>query len=132
MKSRVIFHSNGTCTYELDGKEVTEKAYKKAHRVMFEPGHVPSCAGNTTTCWPMYSEAMAVHPEQIPEAMERNKKHGVYVEYAKDGRAKLMDRGQRKALMRIEGYHDNNGGFGDDTGVSTTTKPPMKTIKEGL
>ena len=65
--------------------------------------------------WPMKSDALAVHPDQIPEAMERNKKHGIEgVSYLKDGRAVLDSRKARQRLMALEGVHDNNGGYGDD------------------
>jgi hypothetical protein len=58
---------------------------------------------------------MAVHPEQINEVMERNKRHGIAgVSYAPDGTAILADRGARRDLMALEGYHDRNGGYGDD------------------
>lgn len=39
--------------YEIDGKVVTFAEYQEAMPVRFRAGHVPSCAGNTTTCWPM-------------------------------------------------------------------------------
>ena len=74
----------------------------------------------------MKSDALAVHPDQIPEVMARNKKHGVHVEYdPKDGRAILKDRGQRRDLMRIEGFHDNNGGYGDDHHIPRNPLPPV-------
>lgn len=70
-------------------------------------------AAHTSKCWPMLSEAMAVHPDQIEEARARNRRHGVNVDYTKDGRAILNDRGQRRDLMKLEGFHDKHGGYGD-------------------
>lgn len=71
---------------------------------------------NTPTCWPMKSDALACHPEQIPAMLERNKKHGVTgVTYDPvDGRAVFADRGARRMLMALEGVHDKRGGYGDD------------------
>lgn len=67
----------------------------------------------TTTCWPMVSEALAVHPSQVATANARNKRHGVNVVYDKNGAAHIPDRGERKRLLKLEGFHDNNGGYGD-------------------
>jgi hypothetical protein len=83
---------------------------------MFAEGRPPGLAGNTSSAWPQKSDAMACHPSQIPAMLERNKRHGVTgVGYdPEDGRAILSDRAARRDLMALEGYHDNNGGFGDD------------------
>lgn len=81
--------------------------------------------GHTSGCWPMKSDAMAVHPDDIPAALERNKRHGVAgVTYdPKDGRAILADRGARRDLMKLEGVHDKNGGYGDDHAGSSPLPP---------
>lgn len=115
MKSRIIYLANGKNRYLIDDVEVTRAEFDK---------HFPSKiedllkAGTTlpshsTTCWPMRSEALAVHPKQIAEATERNRRHGSSVTYDKDGTAILPDRGERKRIMRIEGLHDRQGGYGD-------------------
>lgn len=99
--------------YYLDGREVTKAEFKKA----FPDRKVCDAGGDFITAWkrPIQSDAMAVHPDQIDEAMARNRKHGVFVEYnPEDGRPILRDRGQRRDLMRIEGFHDKHGGYGDD------------------
>lgn len=70
--------------------------------------------GHCTGCWPMKSQALAVHPEQIAEAHERNRKAGITgVEYLKDGTAVIADRGARKNLMKLEGVVDKEAGYGD-------------------
>lgn len=73
-------------------------------------------ASQTSTCWPMLSDAMAVHPDQIPAAMKRNKAHGLgNIEYEPStGRPILKDRGMRRDLMKLECVHDKHGGYGDD------------------
>jgi hypothetical protein len=72
-------------------------------------GHLPAnwTAGATR------SEAAAVHPDQVPEAMARDKKHGVPTEYDRAGRPIFTDRGHRKKYLRSYGYHDKRGGYGD-------------------
>lgn len=63
---------------------------------------------------PIESDALAVHPKQIKTVMERNARHGLHINYdPTDGRPLLQDRDQRRRLMKIEGCHDNNGGYGD-------------------
>ncbi len=98
--------------FYLNGKEVTKEAFDEA--IPTRPIGVP-LNGHSPACWPMLSDALAVHPKQIPAVMERNKQHGLHVEYnPTDGRPVLMDRGMRRDLMKLEAIHDNNGGYGDD------------------
>lgn len=84
---------------------------------MFAEQRPPGGAAPATwgTAAPLHSESLAVHPSQIKEAMERNKKHGLgHVKYDKQGRPILTDRGMKRDLMRLEGVHDKDGGYGDD------------------
>ena len=69
--------------------------------------------GQLPTTWPMTSEAAAVSADQVPAAMERDKKAGVPTQYDKTGRPVFTDRGHRKAYLRSHGYRDNSGGYGD-------------------
>jgi hypothetical protein len=128
MRSRVIYHNNGTQTFEVEGREVSEDEYRARTgsnlQSLFTGG--PPMIGNTPSCWPMESEALAIHPSQIKEATERNKRNGITgVSYAPDGTAILADRGARRDLMRLEGLHDRNGGYGDDHATSSP-QDPMK------
>jgi len=59
------------------------------------------------------SDALAVHPDQIPEARAYDKAHGVPTEYKADGRPIFTGRGHRKAYCKAHGVHDNDGGYGD-------------------
>jgi hypothetical protein len=120
MKLTMTVSNTGRKHFFIDGEEVTEQAYYAASPDRFDEllaaaqapgGHLPSC-------WPMKSDALAVHPKQIRAAMARNARYGVNVEYARDGRPILQDRGQRRELMKLEGVHDNEGGYGDDHGPS--------------
>lgn len=67
---------------------------------MFESGRTPG--GTVTQGWPIYSDALGVHPDQVAEATERNKRHGISVSYTPDGRAVLPDPANRRKLMRLE------------------------------
>ncbi len=103
--------------YFQNGKRSTKKKFKAS--CCAKVGGVPMLAGNTPVCWPMKSDALAVHPSQIPEVMERNRKHGLYIEYdPKDGRPILPDQGAKRELLKISKVHDNNGGYGTDHHIS--------------
>lgn len=85
--------------------------FKPCRCLDLEAGYMgQSC---TTTCWPLLSEAMAVHPKQVKEAQARAKRHGINVVYQKDGRVLIPDRAERKRLLKLEGFHDKQGGYGD-------------------
>ena len=113
MRLKVTYHRNGTVSYEIDGRPATEEEVAEA----FPPKPI-GCPlqAQTPTCWPMESDALAVHPKQIAEAMERDRRHGIKgVSYRpEDGTCILADRGARRDKMRLQGVHDNQGGYGDD------------------
>lgn len=112
---KIVYKSSGKHVYFLDGREVTRKEYNMAvpSRLddLFEAG--TTATSQTRACWPMMSDALSVHPDQVGEATARNRKHGVNVGYLPDGTAVIPDRGARKAILKLEGFHDNNGGYGD-------------------
>lgn len=111
---RIIFGEHGKPNrYYLDGQEVTSEQFYEAHPPQeIRAGDDMLVAAN----WkhPVESDALAVHPKQIKEVMARNEKHGLNIGYRPDdGRPILENREQRRKLMKIEGCHDNNGGYGD-------------------
>ena len=71
------------------------------------PGGIP------TSGWPMVSEALAVHPKQVEQANDRARRHGIPVTYDRKGFCHIPDRAARKKLLKLEGMHDNSGGYGD-------------------
>ncbi len=99
--------------YYLDGKEVTKEEFDLAvpDAPKAQEGAAP---GNRPWTRPILSDALAVHPDQVDEVMARNREHGLEIEYEREfGRPILKDRDQRRRLMKIEGVHDRNGGYGD-------------------
>ena len=116
MRFKVVY--GNPVRYYLDGREVSREQYDAASpkgrlRELFAAGR--AAKSQTTTCWPMRSDALACHPKQAAAITERNKRHGVTgVHYEKDGTCVIADRGARKALLALEGLHDNHGGYGDD------------------
>lgn len=95
--------------YFLDGEEVTEKQYRKG---IPEKEGVPMFATAVGDANPWVSDALAVHSSQIPEAIARNKKHGLNIRYDRMGRPVCSDSGQRKKLLKIEKAHDRNSFYG--------------------
>lgn len=69
--------------------------------------------GGQTTGWPIYSDALGVHPKQIKDQSQRMAALGVPTEFKADGRMVLRDRAHRKQVLRSLGYRDNDAGYGD-------------------
>lgn len=63
---------------------------------------------DATTGWPLHSDAMGVHPEQVPEEMAALKRLGVDTRYDDKGRPILENRRHRKAHMKALGLVDRN------------------------
>ena len=110
MRGRITYSRVGQRRFFIDAREVTEAEFTGA----FPPKPLGVPFAVSPTCWPMVSDALAVHPKQIAAAEARNKRHGVNVVYEpKSGRAILPDRNERRKLLRLETFHDNDAGYGD-------------------
>lgn len=68
---------------------------------------------NTPGNWPLACEAMAIHPDQIPEAVESCRAMGIPTDYTPTGEPILRDRNHRKKYARAIGLIDRDGGYGD-------------------
>lgn len=53
---------------------------------------------------PLLSDALGIHPSQIPEAQQRFPHH----KFAPDGRMVLESHSERNRVMKELGFHDNN------------------------
>lgn len=63
--------------------------------------------------WPLWSDAMGVHPSQIEEQREQDRKVGVSAEYDGMGRVKFISQAHRKSYCEAHGYFDQDAGYGD-------------------
>jgi hypothetical protein len=98
--------------YKIDGREVSKKEFDAAFPDQSLAGG--NFGGHLPGNWPMLSDGLAVHPDQVHEANERNRRAGINVTYEpQSGRAILPDRNERKKLLKYEGFRDNHGGYGD-------------------
>lgn len=59
--------------------------------------------------WPHASWAMAVHPSQVKEYAEFDRKNGVPTEYNERGEPVLRSMKHRRKYMRLHGYVDYSG-----------------------
>jgi hypothetical protein len=112
MRGQIIYKKGeGPPVYCIDGNEVTKEEFDLAFPYKPLEGKAPG--GQHPAGWPFKSDALAVHPKQIPEAMARDRAHGIETEYdPEDGRAIMKDPGHRRAMMKSLGYHDNDGNDG--------------------
>lgn len=110
-RGKIIYSRDGkTKTCFIDDREVTQEEYDA--RFPSKEIGVPHAAA--PCIWQDHTSlALAVHPDQVAEATARNIRHGIRVTYDEEGTAHIPDRAERKKLMRLEGMHDNSGGYGD-------------------
>lgn len=62
---------------------------------------------------PKLSDALAVHPSQVAEAVADAKKKGVPTRFEADGRPIITSRAHQKQYLKAYGFHNRDGGFGD-------------------
>lgn len=64
-------------------------------------------------CWPMVSDAVGVHPDQVIDAQKHAEKIGVPTRFNALGQAIFESPGHRKAYCERTGRYDRNAGYGD-------------------
>lgn len=108
MNGKIVYKKNADFVdephYFLDGKEVTEKAFKK----VFPDKEIVGIMTTPPANYPMESMGVGVHPRQREAAMEHAAKRGVPTEFTSDGKAVFRDRGHRRDYLKLQGAHDNN------------------------
>lgn len=57
--------------------------------------------------------ALAVHPSQVPEAVESARRKGVPTDFTPQGRPLFTSRAHQKRYLKAYGYHNRDGGYGD-------------------
>ncbi len=92
--------------FSIDGVEVLAEEYDAALLPPPEPDL--ELLRDRKPMKPMVSDSAAVHPDQIPEAMEHAKLHGVPTEFNKDGCPIFATRDHQRRYAQIYGYHNND------------------------
>ena len=104
----MVTASDGSKRYFINDEEVSEARY-------FRTKPVKKKSQSLIGWKKQESLALAVHPDQVPEVVERNRKLGVYCDYNKDGLPIITSRQERRKLMVAHGHFDRNAGYGDKT-----------------
>lgn len=98
--------------YFIDGCEVTKAQFDLAFPDLGAP--LPRIKGRSKCAvLPKLSDALAVHPRQVKEAIESSVKKGVPTDFAADGRPVIRSRAHQKAYLKAYGFHNKDGGYGD-------------------
>lgn len=109
-RGKVVYGRNGPTNWYVNDVEVTEEEYNRR----FPPKEIGVPMAASPAIWQGHTSlALSVHPDQVAEATARNMRHGIRVHYDEEGTAHIPDRAERKKLLKLEGMHDNNGGYGD-------------------
>ena len=94
--------------YRVNGKEVSRSVFLKTK--------CSSGLASMTTppaCWPRWSDAMGIHPNQIEEARAADMALGVSAEFCeKTGRIKFESKRHEKQYCEAHGHYQLNGGYG--------------------
>lgn len=88
-----------------DGGITTEDGVKASRSLVAEHGGYRHTPGT----YPFWSDAAGVNPDQIPEAMEADRSHGVLAEYNSEGQVKFESRDHRRKYLQAHKMHDNDG-----------------------
>lgn len=105
-RGRIVY--GRTTRYYLGEAEVTKAEFDAA----FPPKEVGECDGHRPKCWPMVSEALAVHPDQVDQANERAKKAGIAARYQKGtGLCQIDSDGDKVRLVKLEGFVNKQAGY---------------------
>jgi hypothetical protein len=62
---------------------------------------------------PLHSDALAVHPDQIPEAVALAKRRGVPTDFDGEGRPIFTSRHHRRQYSVAHGFYDRDAGYSD-------------------
>ena len=98
-------------TYKIDGKEVSEKEYERLRksRGIYGGATRARIARGKQVKFPVYNDALGIHPKQKAQFEARNALHGTNVKYTNDGRAIIESETQLKRQMKLDGRIDRKG-----------------------
>lgn len=115
VRSKVVY--GNPVRYFLNDVEVSKEEHDAAHAnklgelVGTAPTGRAPLVGNQG--YPKKSLALSVHPEQVAEARERNRKHGIDAGYDADGTCTVNSREAQKKLVKVSGFFNKDAGYGD-------------------
>jgi hypothetical protein len=65
-------------------------------------------AAGSSAGWPLWSDAAAVHPDDVPKVSESLRRHGVLCEFDRLGRPKFENAAHRRSVLGRFAMHDRN------------------------
>lgn len=96
--------------YRINGKEVSRQEFLKGARANGIPPMTNTYRGHD----PLISDGLGVMKAQVPEMREAIARRGIQGVRVKDnGQLEITSRRGRKEVLRMRGFVDNEGGFGD-------------------
>ena len=95
--------------YRINGQVVSRKSFMRGARgIESVPMTTPP------GCWPRWSDAAGIHPNQVDEARQSDLAQGVSAEYCrKTGQVKFESRRHEKQCLEAWGLYHLNGGYQD-------------------
>lgn len=111
MTGKHVYHTDGTESFFIDGRKVTEAEWNAAFPSRLNDGPV----GEFDGAWkrPLLSDALSVHPRQAKAAEAHARKKGVNVQFKADGSPIFTSRKQRADYCKVMGYFDKSAGYAD-------------------
>ncbi len=89
----------------IDGKMVSEKEFWRR----FPPAQEAATGPCSLSSVPkMVSSSVAVHPDQVEEAVESAKRKGVPTEFQRDGRPVFTSRAHQRRYLKAYAMHNND------------------------
>jgi hypothetical protein len=113
MRTTIVYGRSGK-RYFVNGAEVSQAEYEAASPKRFAEllGGVQTVQKQGKQGWPLQLDSLAIHPDDIPKQMERDKKFGVPTQYnPEDGRPIITDNGHRTKYLRSRGVFDAAAGY---------------------
>lgn len=117
MRTRIVYPAVGEKwrgnRYYIDDKQVAEAEYRATCKPfdMSELSAPPAAEANWKQ--PIASEAIACHPDQIPEMRASLEAAGVKAEIDSHGRVIMTSRAHKREICKAMGMFDRDGGYGD-------------------
>jgi hypothetical protein len=106
VKDCMKIDKQGVHHYFLSGQEVSKERYEEYYPALVGSG-LPRLGGWSR---PMEMDSLAVHPEDIPEQMEKDRRHGLLIDYTSEGLPIIHSESQKRQYMRSRNplLHDRN------------------------
>jgi hypothetical protein len=102
LRTRIIYGRRpGEERYFIEDREVTKAEFHKAgtrHSIKEILGRTVATQNFSR---PLELDALGVHPNQVPAAMARDRRHGMAIEYTKDGTPLVKSEQEKRDYMRV-------------------------------